>query len=399
LAPVISIVAATVQPYDRSMVARGGVHGRPVAVLAALAALALVLSALPAAAGAETLAVGTTRVELNRALFLELKRDGVKVAKVGPGMVSGRSVDLLVSGGSVDVTTAIGSVAHAGGFKLRTGKRVVRLNELLLDTEKGELHAQLNGKRLQIARLKPFQFSRAGFGDEINITDLKLSKQATTLLNHKLGLTNVFRPGRAFASLAINVQPQALRMAGGAMQFSLDPGTVAKLKSLEVDPVSFETATLGSEPPTYGAPLIQGEIYPTESPSWGFLEGGIRLAKLAPPEPPDTPGPIITFPVITLINLGISLETQKLLGYVHVHDASGGLAPAPGGPIAALDLSTATVQLDPVTRTLSIANVRATLEAPFASLINETFATPKGKAPVLAAGDPLGTFSLTMQAR
>ncbi|HET6998857.1 MAG TPA: hypothetical protein VFI03_09725 [Solirubrobacterales bacterium] len=369
------------------------------AVLAALAAVTLVVSAVPAGAGAEALAGGTTRIELNRALFSELKRDRVKVEKIGTGTVGGRSVDLPVSGGSVDVGTAIGSIAFAGGFKFRTGKRVVRLNELLLDTQKGELNALLNGKRLQIASLMPFQSSRAGFGDEIDVAALKLNKQASALLNRKLGLTNVFRPKRAFASLASNVQPQAIRMAGGEMQFSLDPGTVAKLKSLGVDPVSFETATLGAEPPAYSAPLIQGEIYPAESRSWGFLEGGIRLARPAPPEPPETPGPIITFPVITLINLGLSLETQKLLGYVHVHDEAAQPAPAPAGPIAALDFSGATVQLDPLTRTLSIANVRATLEAPFANLINETFATPKGKAPVLAAGDPLGTFSLTMQSR
>lgn len=48
---------------------------------------------------------------------------------------------------------------------------------------------------------------------------------------------------------------------------------------------------------------------------------------------------------------------------------------------------------------LSILNARATLEAPVAALINATFATPKGKAPVVAAGDPFGTFSLTMQGR
>jgi len=185
------------------------------------------------------------------------------------------------------------------------------------------------------------------------------------------------------------------------MQFSLDPGFVAKLKSLEVEPVSFEATVLGTDPPSFGAPLINGEIYPGTGGGWGFIEGGIRIAKLGIPEA-ESPGPVITLPALTWINVGLtvgaSLESRKVMGAIQAHDASGQIVPGAGNPIAALDLSGATVEVDPATRTLTIANARATLEASVADLINRTFATPKGKAPVLAAGDPLGTFSLTMQA-
>jgi len=369
--------------------------------LAALAASAWLLLAIlaPIPATAESIEAGETHLRLDRVLFEDLGNEEVKVSKLGQGSVQGRVVNLPVDGGLIDLGTASGSIDHAGGFKFRSGKRTVKLTELILDTAKRELYARLDGERLRIATLKSYGFTRAGFGDEVEGIGLRLSRRSTGILNRKLRLNRVFRPGRAFAALSSSFQPEAARLAFGSMQFSLDPGTVAKLKSLEVETVPFETILLAPDPPTYSAPLIQGEIYPSASRSWGFLEGGIRIARLAPPEPPETPGPIVTFPVITLINLGLSLESQKVLGFAHLHNEAGQLVPAPGGPLAALDLSAATVKLDSETRALSIVNARATLEAPFANLINETFAAPKGKAPILAAGDPLGTFSLTMQAR
>jgi hypothetical protein len=367
--------------------------------LGIVAALSLLALAGPSRAAntAERVEAGATSLELNRSLFRTLEAEGVEVAKLGRGTVRGRVVTLPISGGQIELPTATGSVGHVGGIKLRSGKRVARLDQLGLNTRKRELYARLGGKRMRIASVAGFEFARAGFGEQIDAR-LRLDQNAAAALNRKLGLDRVFLPGRTFAALASDFQPEADRLASGSMQFSLDPGTVAKLKDLEVGPVQFETAMLSSNPPTFGAPLIQGGIYPTENRSWGFVEGGIRIGKLGTPEP-GSPVPTIAFPVLTFINLGLSLETQKLLGFVDVHDVAARLASSLPGPIAALDLSSATVQLDPQTRTLSIVNVKANLEPPLANLINETFAAPKGKAPVLAAGDPFGTFSLTMQGR
>lgn len=387
--------------YDLGRMRQGELNRRACALaLGIIAAFSLLALAGPsrAATTAERVEAGSTSLELNRGLFRTLKAAGVEVAKLGRGTVRGRFVVLPVSGGQIELPTAAGSIGHVGGLEFRSGKRVARLDQLGFNTRKRELYARLNGKRMRIASVRGFEFARAGFGEEIG-GHLRLDQTAAAVLNRKLELDRVFLPGRTFAALASNFQPEADRLASGSMQFSLDPGFVAKLKSLELDPAQFETAVLGASPPAFGAPLIQGAIYPAESRSWGFIEGGIRIAKLGVPDPPESPGPIFTFPVLTFINLGLSLESQKLTGFIHVHDAMGGFASGPSGSLAALDLSGATVQLDPATRTLSIANARAALEAPVANLINETFATPKGKSPVLAAGDPFGTFSLTMQAR
>lgn len=372
---------------------RGWRGGMAILIVAAGLSLAASSSQARTRTHTEMVTGGTTRIELSRPLFQGLAHAGVRVSKVGSGTVRGRIVTLAVDGGQIELGTAIGFVDHAGGFKFRSEGGAATLSQPVLNTANGGLYAKLDGRPLKIAAVKSFDFSRAGFGDEVEAANLRLSRETVDILNRKLRLDRVFRPGRAFATVSAGFQPATDQMESGSMQFSLDPGTVAKLKSLEVEPVPFETAVLGGNPLTYGAPLIGGMIYPGESRSWGFLEGGIRIAKVVEPER------ALTFPVLTFINLGLSLETQKVLGYIHAHNTSGQLAPTPGGPIAALDLSAATVQLDPQTRTLTIANAKATLEASTANLINETFALPKGKAPALAAGDPLGTFSLTMQGR
>lgn len=365
---------------------------------AVLVGLLLAL-ALPGRAAAETVEAGSTKLELNRALFRALKAEGVEVSKLGQGTVRGRTVTLPVDGGQIELTTAVGTVDHGGGFRLRSGKRMARLSQIVLDTAQRGVFAKIDDRGMRIASLPSFELARAGFGDEIGIARLRLNAVAATMLNRKLGLDRVFRPGRAFASVASGFQPELDRLQSGSLQFSLDPGFVAKLKSLEVDPAQFETAVLGSDPPTFSAPLLGGVIYPGSSRSWALIEGGIRIAKLGEPQLPETPGPIFSFPVLTFINLGLALEAQKVTGLIHAHDANGGFAPGPSGSLASLDLSAATVQLDPATRTLAVSGARATLEAPVAALINETFALPKGKAPVFAAGDPFGTFSLTMQGR
>jgi len=358
------------------------------AALVATAALALLALAAPTRASAELVIAGKTRIELNRGLFKALAKEGVRVSKLGPGKVGGRVVTLPVDGGLIEPASASGWVDSTGGFKFRAGKRVAKLSEVTLNTAKEELRADLNGKRLKIATVKGFDFARAGFGGEIEVAGLRLNQRATNLLNRKLRLDDVFRPGRPFASVSSSFLPEWDQLSSGTFQIGLDSGFVAKLKSLEVEPVPFATSVVGTNPLVLGAPLINGAIYPSSNNSWGGIEGGLRISK------PEAPGP-----VITLSNLGLSLESSKVPAAIMVHTESGQIAPSPGGPLGAVDLAGASVRLDPDTRTLTVTDARATLEAPIADLINETFAKPKGKAPAVAAGDPLGTVSMTMQAR
>jgi hypothetical protein len=360
---------------------------RSTAALALAAAVTLVGLIGAERASAEGIASGATRLELNRGLFKALKKDEVRMTKVGLGRVSGRVVKAPVSGGLIDVATANGWIDSSGGVRFRAGRRSVQLAQLTLDTSKGVLRGVLAGQKMEIAAVPRYEFSRVGWGDVIEVSRLRLTRRVSSLINRKLDL-DLFRPGRAFAAVSSSIQPEWDQMLSGTFQLDLDSGTVAKIESLGVDVQTPGSTAQGSEPPVFAAPLIAGSIDPAMVHIFGQAEGGLRVSDA------DAPSPEVSW-----FNLGYSFETGKLLSTALAHTEAGQLAPAPPGPLAAVDLAGATVSVDSNSRTVTITNARATLEAGTADYINTTFAQPKGKAPVVAAGDPLGTFSMTMQGR
>jgi hypothetical protein len=354
-----------------------------IAVLVALGLLAL----LPAGAGADPIAAGRTRLAFDSSLFTALRQEGVAVKGLKGAKANGRFVGLPVKGGLIDLGTANGFVTHESGFRLLAGRRAVRLTQLGVDTSKAEVRARVDGQKMRIAAIPHYRYQRKGFGDLIEALALRPSARLARTLNAKLGLAGAFRAGKPFLSLTTNLQPEFDSVTGGAMQFSLDPAIVDKVKSLGVDFLPFEVTPEGG-PYSYSAPIRAGAIYPDLRHGDSGIEGGLRIGAVEAPSP-----------VITMANFGFSFETYKLSSGISVHTEAGQLAPSAGGPLAALDLSAATVRVDRDARTVTVSNAHATLEAPVANLINETFAKPKGKAPVLAAGDPLGTFSLRLEGR
>lgn len=353
----------------------------------ALAVAIGVPALLPGAAAADPIAGGRTKLALDGALFAALRKDGVTVKGLKGAKANGRFVGLPVKGGLIDLDTANGFVTHESGFRLITRRGAVTLTELGLDTNKAEVRAKVDGRRLRIAAIPRFEYKRKGFGDLIEAIDLRPTVRLGKTLGAALGLPGAFRPGKPFLSLTTKLQPEFDSVTRGSMQFSLDPGTVEKVRSLGVDFLPFEVTPDGA-PYSFAASTLGGAIYPDLRHGGANIEGGLRIAV------PEKPGP-----VITLASFGFSFETYKLASAISVHTEAGQLAPSPGGPLAALDLSGATVRVDRDARTVTVSNARATLEAPIAELINETFAKPQGKAPVVAAGDPLGTFSLRLEGR
>jgi hypothetical protein len=354
--------------------------------LAALAGLVLATALAPSRAAADGIETGATSLQLDRGLAAVLKEEGVRLSGIQGGKVKGRVVSLPVKGGLIDLGTANGWVDSAGALKLRSGKRVARLTEITLDTSKGVLRGKLDGQGLRISVVKSYTFTRNGFGDDIHAKGLRLTGRAVKLLNRKLGLNGVFRPGRPFASVSSSIQPYTAQVTGGSLQIAFDPGTLAKIRSLDVEVQTLESSLVGSEPLTFSAPAIKGEVDPDMTNTWGAIEGGFRIDK------PEAPGPAINW-----WNLGVSFGEGRVLSNPHVRTESGGFSDMVAGPFGA-DLSAATVSVDPATRTVSVSNVKATLGVA-AGAINELFAKPQGKDPAVAASDPLGTISMTLQGR
>lgn len=359
---------------------------RKPSIVAIVALIAVSVPALLAgSAAADPIAAGRTRLALDTSLFQALRKDGVAIKALKGATANGRFVGLPVKGGLIDLGTANGFVTHESGFRLRAGRRTVALTQIGLDTSKSELRAKVDGKRMRIAAIPRYQAERKGFGEVIEAAGLRPTARLARTLGAKLGLPGAFRAGKPFLTVTTNLQPEFDSVARGTMQFSLDPGTVEKVRSLGAEFLPFEVKPESGDY-SYSAATTSGAIYPDLRSGFANIEGGLRIGRAEGPSP-----------VITMADLGFSFETYKLASAISVHTEAGQLAPAPGGPLAALDLSGATVRVDRDARTVTVTNARATLEAPIAELINETFA--KGKPPVLAAGDPLGTFALRLEGR
>jgi hypothetical protein len=350
-------------------------------------AICLIGLATAQRASAEGVASGATLIEFNRGLFKALKREGVKLSKVGAGTTTGRSVTLLTTGGQVDLDSASGDFDSIGGFRLRTGRRSAKVTRLKVDTFRKVVRASIGGTELRLATMSGFDSAREGFGVVIATSGLRLTPHASSLLNRRLRL-DVFRPNRPLGTVSASLQPREVQVLAGSVRFDFDAGTVAKVRSLGFEVQPMESVGGPSDPPVFSAPLLAGRIDPAMAGTWGMAEGGFRIVN------PEGPGPTVDW-----WNLGLSFETGKLISGGLAHNEFGQLTPAPPLPLAALDLAAATVSVDATYRTVSIAGAKATLEGPAANYINQVFAIDRGKAPVLAAGDPLGVISLTMQGR
>jgi hypothetical protein len=353
--------------------------------VAATALAACLLLAVPAAATAEPIVKGKTHLRLSRALMTTLRTDGVSLVKVRQAKAQGRVVSLPVSGGEVDLADGSGGVEHEGGFRLVADRRAVTVTALRLDTAKRGLWGKVDGRRMKVAAFAGFTVERDGFGDDVAIAALKLQPAVVAYLNRMLGLTAVFDPRRPFASLDSGFKPQFDTVASGSLVLTLDPGTLAKLQAVGVTPAPFEALVLGSEPPSYAASLIDGAIYPDLRGGFAGVEAGVRLGR-------ETP-----WAQLSWTGLSLSLESNKVFANTAVASGAGN-SPKGTGPIATLDLSGARARVDADTRTVTITNARAILESAAAQLVNETFAKAPGQQ-IVAAGDLLGTLSLTMIGR
>lgn len=399
------------------------------AVVAALAALLVV--APFASATSDPLASGTTTITLNQGLVKKLKKSGVKVLKVSPGKVKGKKVTLPVNGGSLDPITGLGTVEHSGGIKFKAGKKSAPVNTLLLDTTTGSLNAKVAGKSMKFASVKGVSFARNGFGTNVSVKSLKLTGKAAKRLNKKLGfsgkkgkgkakgqkrasVSKVIRPpfkgNQNLGSSTSETQPKTVAvLPTGNTTLVVSDAALVKLKNVgpeimgthpfEVKLAPVEPAKVVSiSPVTAVFPISGGTIGPTATAGVLQHTGGLRLTQNLEAAGPNGKGETI----LTMGNIWIDLSAKTATVEVTIENAKtpelnrGNLGRA---SIADIQLTGATITSDPATRTVSVQNASATLQAVTAETLNAVFVEPiegKGKG-TFAGGDPLGSFSFTAQ--
>ncbi|HEY0390463.1 MAG TPA: hypothetical protein VGC63_02005 [Solirubrobacterales bacterium] len=397
--------------------------------VAMLAALVALLAFAPfASATSDPLASGTTTIKLNKGLVKKLKKYKVKVVKVSPATVKGRAISLPVSGGSLDPITGAGTVEHSGGLKFKAGKKSAPVNTLVLDTTTASLTAKVAGKSMKFASVKSFTVTRNGFGANVSISALKLTGKAAKQLNKKLGLTGkkkskgkakghkpkalkpLFKGKQVLGGSTSETQPKTVAvLPTGNATLVVSNAALLKLRNVgpEVGGVHPFEVKLAPVPParvvslspvTTVFPIGGGTMGPTASAGVLQTTGGLRLSQNLEAAGPNGKGETI----LTMGNIWVDLSAKTATVEVTIENAKtpelnrGNLGRA---SIADLQLTGATITSDPVTRTVSVQNASATLQAITAETLNAVFVEPiegKGKG-TFAGGDPLGTFSFTAQ--
>lgn len=407
----------------------------PAGILAA-ALFALLAFAPFASAAPDPLASGSTTLTLKQGFVKSLKNKGVTIQKISPAKLKGNKATFSVTGGELDPTTGLGTVVLGGGLKFKAGKKTAPVKALELNTSTKSLAAKVAGKKMKLATLAGWTYARNGFGVNITIKKLKLTGSAAKQLNKKLGYTGKkggkgkssasaskaaappFKGGQLIGSATSETQPAtvavlptgnatlALSAAAleklakvGPPECLCAPGTEQPFK-VNLATVAPTTVTDPGPPPTVAFPISGGTMGPTATAGVLQTVGGLTLTQNL-----DYPGVEKGVTTLTLGNIWVDLGTKQASVEVTIQNPKtpeANLGNLGRVSIADISLIGATVSIDPATRTVSIQNAAATLQAVTAETLNSVFIKPLegtfGPDDVkFAAGDPLGTFSFTAQ--
>ncbi len=412
----------------------------PLAVLAA-ALFALLAFAPFASAAPDPVESGSATVTLNNGFVKSLKKRGVKIVKIKPAKLKGKKATFPVVGGEMDPTTGAGTLRLGGGLKFKHGKKKAPVKALVVDTKKKGLFAKVAGKKVKLATLAGWTYTRAGFGVALNAKKLKLTKAAAKKLNKKLGFKKgkkPFKGNRKMGSAVAEEQPATVTvLPGGNVSFKADQGLLLKLKDVETEAKVIAPTTekgLGN----YELPITGGTIAPSGAAGVVQTAGGLLLTQKLPTGPSSA-----LETEITLGNMWLDLSAKTVTVEVIAHSnaESEGKKPLDLGNLgrsSIADLTITGVTADAAARTVSVSSSAAL--QPISAEVLEGFvkvyqgyyeaifygtacatdpsfpghcATEEEKAIAkaaakkaaeervakdhISAGDPLGTFSFTAQ--
>jgi hypothetical protein len=379
----------------------------PLAALAA-ALFALLAFAPYASATADPVGSGSATVTLNSGFVKALKKQGVKITKIAPAKLKGKKATFPVTGGEMDPTNGAGTINLGGGLKFKHGKKKAPVKALVINTTKKGLFAKIAGKNVKVATLAGWTYARAGFGVALTVKKLKLTNAAAKKLNKKLGFKKgkkPFKGNRLMGSAVAEEQPLTVAvLPSGNVAFAADTGTVTKLAKVKVDIKTIDPAQKKGLV-DFEFPITGGTISPLGTGGVVQSAGGLELEQklqTGPTEYLETK--------ITLSGFYVDLAAKTITVEVTAtSNASKELNLGSLGRSSIADLTVPGVVADTVNRTVTIQNASGKLQPISAKVLNafvevyEGYLQAQGKTPEeakqeqIAAGDPLGTFSMTVQ--
>ncbi len=387
----------------------------PAGILAT-ALFALLAFAPFASAAPDPLASGKTTITLDGKFTNYLKTFGITVQKDGVTKLKGKTATLTVTGGSLDPLTGLGEVTLGGGLKFKAGKKTAPVKGLVLNTTKKSLTGKVAGKQMKVATLAGWSFARNGFGTNLTVKKLKLTGSAASALNKKTGYSKgkpkPFLGNKLIGKSAAETQPSTVVvLPGGNATLALSVSALAKLAKVgpENPPASGNhpfkvtlapvepTKVVALSPVTAAFPISGGTMGPTGIAGTLQSAGGLTLKQ-------DLEAVGAGETTLTLGNIFVDMATKQATVEVSITNPKTPAANLGNlGRASIADLVIGAVTADPATRTISVTNASATLQAVTAETLNSVFIKPiedATKAPddvKFEAGDPLGLFSFTAQ--
>jgi hypothetical protein len=327
----------------------------PLAALAA-ALFALLAFAPYASATADPVESGSATITLNNGFTKYLKTFGIKTTKIAPAKLKGKKATFPVTGGEVDPTTGGGTVNLGGGLKFKAGKKKAPVKGLVLDTNKKALFAKVAGKKVKLATVKGYSFTRAGFGVSMTVKKLKLTKTAAKKLNKKLGYAKgkpkPFIANKLMGSAKAEEQPATVALVpGGNVSFNADQELLLKLKDVETNAAVIAPTTekgFGN----YELPISGGNIGPTGAAGQVQTSGGLLLTQKL-----DKKDGTFLETEITLGNMWVDLSAKTVtVEVVAKSNASESLNLGNLGRSSIADLTITGVTVDSAARTVSVSS-------------------------------------------
>lgn len=340
----------------------------PAAILAA-ALFALLAFAPFASAAPDPVASGSATITLKSGFVKSLKKQGVKISKIGSAKVKGNKLTFKVTGGEVDPLTGKGTVNLGGGLKFKHGKKSAPVKGLSLNTTKKGLFGKVAGKKVKITTVGGYTFTRAGFGVSMKVKKMKLTNTAAKKLNKKLS-SKALKGNRLIGSSVAEEQPATVTIVpGGNVSFKANQELLLKLKDVETEAKVIAPTTekgLGN----FELPISGGSIAPTATAGQVQTVGGLLLAQKLPTSPTTA-----LETEITLGNMWVDLSAHTVtVEVVAKSNASSSLNLGNLGrsSIADLTLTGATVSTNVTERTVTVSNALATLQ-PISAEVLEGF--------------------------
>ncbi|MBS1879556.1 MAG: HtaA domain-containing protein [Actinobacteria bacterium] len=373
---------------------------RPVAVrtiVGAATVLAALLAFVPAASAArDPISGGTTDLHLKKGFVKKLTNLGIGLAGVGTGQAAGAKISLPVSEGMLDPTNGQGHITSFGGFQLVRGARSVAVTGVEVNTVHSSVRANIAGAHMQLGNFGPPTISREGFGARIKASQLTLTQKAANRISNKLGLQGSKRINQRVMSNEFSTTvPQTVTILGqGEATFQGATAAFKKLGEKGVDlssgikPIS---PAKNSKVTQFTFPITGGTVAPNASSGSVATSGGIEILKKGKTLSPE----------MKLTNIQVEF-TQKT-ATVEIEVLPNPPFPGKTGRSSIVDLvfPSNAISTNSTTRQITVKGAEAKLQAPAAATLNSVFNQGGETAPPasseFAAGELLGTFSMTLQ--